>query len=299
MSAVPGWFERALAAPRESRTVDVAGCPIHYLLWPGPPRPAGADDGLTGVLLVHGGGAHAHWWAFIAPFLARDRRVAALDLSGMGDSGWRPEYSAALRADEMRAVIDAAGLGARPAVVGHSFGGYMTMKFGAVHGGSVAGAAIVDSPIRSPEERARSPRKRPRMGSIRIYESREAALRRFRLMPEQPCENGFLVDYIARHSVRETLEGWRWKFDPDAMGARRFGEPFHEYLQALRCPSALIFGERSALVSRETAAYMASLMGPRAPVVEIPDARHHVALDQPLAFVAALRALLEGWSRAP
>jgi pimeloyl-ACP methyl ester carboxylesterase len=49
----------------------------------------------------------------------------------------------------------------------------------------------------------------------------------------------------------------------------------------------------STLVSRETASYMSSLMGPRAPVVEMPEARHHVMLDQPLGFVAALRMLLD------
>jgi len=40
-----------------------------------------------------------------------------------------------------------------------------------------------------------------------------------------------------------------------------------------------------------------SLIGPRAPVVEAPEARHHVMLDQPLAFVAALRMLLDSWMR--
>ena len=38
-------------------------------------------------------------------------------------------------------------------------------------------------------------------------------------------------------------------------------------------------------------------MGPRAPVVEVPEARHHVMLDQPVAFVAALRMLLDSWAR--
>jgi len=57
------------------------------------------------------------------------------------------------------------------------------------------------------------------------------------------------------------------------------------------------FGEKSALVSRETASYMSSLMGPRAPVVEVPEARHHVMLDQPLGFIAALRMLLNSWMR--
>ena len=30
----------------------------------------------------------------------------------------------------------------------------------------------------------------------------------------------------------------------------------------------------------------------------MPEARHHVMLDQPLAFVAALRMLLDGWMRS-
>ena len=82
------------------------------------------------------------------------------------------------------------------------------------------------------------------------------------------------------------------------MGSRRFGEPVREYLRAVGCRAALIFGEKSALVSRETASYMSSLMGPRAPVVEVPEARHHVMLDQPLGFVAALRMLLDSWQGA-
>jgi hypothetical protein len=69
-----------------------------------------------------------------------------------------------------------------------------------------------------------------------------------------------------RHSLRRAEDGWVWKFDSEAMGARRFGEPVREYLQAVGCRAALIFGEKSALVSRETASYMSSLMGPRAPV---------------------------------
>ena len=107
----------------------------------------------------------------------------------------------------------------------------------------------------------------------------------------------FIVEFIGRHSLRRAEDGWVWKFDSEAMGSRRFGEPVREYLQAVGCRAALIFGEKSALVSRETASYMSSLMGPRAPVVEVPEARHHVMLDQPLAFIAALRMLLDGWMR--
>src|SRR5689334_7611632 len=120
----PDWFRWAISHPGQSRLVTVAGCPIHYLLWP---RQSGEPGG-RGLLFVHGGGAHSYWWSYIAPYFIRDFRVAAIDLSGMGDSGWRSEYSSDLRAQEIQAVIADARLGDRPFVVGHSFGGFMTMK---------------------------------------------------------------------------------------------------------------------------------------------------------------------------
>lgn len=293
-SPSPDWFGWALSRPLASAEVEVAGCPIHYLLWPS--DDVGADG--RGLLFIHGGGAHAQWWRFIAPFFSRDFRVAAMDLSGMGDSGRRREYSASLRAEEIRAVLEHAGLGVRPFVVGHSFGGYMTMRFGASYGEEIGGAVIVDSPIRTPEAQAAHVRRAPPMGHKRVYPDFESALARFRLRPEQTCENPFIVEFVGRHSLMRVDGGWSWKFDPSAMGARRFGEPFHEHLKALTCRAALIFGEKSALVSRRTAAYMSELMGPMAPIVEIPEAQHHVMLDQPLAFIAALRALLDAWRRA-
>ena len=293
-AAAPDWFRWAIALPKQSRRVEVAGCPIHYLFWP-KAQPTGADRGL---LFVHGGGAHANWWSFIAPYFTRDFPVAAIDLSGMGDSGRRQSYGAELRAQEMRAVIADAGLGPMPFVVGHSFGGFMTMKFASAFGAEIGGAVIVDSPIRTPEAEAARPLTPPKWTNKRIYESFEAGLARFRLMPPQSCDNDFIVEYIARHSLMPVEGGWTWKFDGAALGSRRFGEPFREYLQDVRCRAALIFGEKSALVSRATASYMSSLMGPLAPIVEVPEAQHHVMLDQPLAFVAALRMLLESWIRA-
>jgi len=41
--------------------------------------------------------------------------------------------------------------------------------------------------------------------------------------------------------------------------------------------------------------YMRDLLNRQVPFIEIPEARHHLMLDQPLAFVAALRTLLQEW----
>src|SRR5262249_62262600 len=112
----------------------------------------------------------------------RHYRVAAIDLSGMGDSGRRSNYGSEIRAAEMRAVIADAALGQRPFVVGHSFGGFMTMKFASTFGETLGGAVIVDSPIRSPEEEIQHPLTPPNWANKKIYPSFEACVARFRLM---------------------------------------------------------------------------------------------------------------------
>jgi len=54
----------------------------------------------------------------------------------------------------------------------------------------------------------------------------------------------------------------------------------------------------SAIVPPETGAYMYELLNRNAPLVEIPQAYHHLILDQPLAFIAALRALFADWEHS-
>ena len=305
--AAPDWFRRAIAYPAQSRLLEVAGCRIHYLAWFDPDADGAHQPARPGLLLIHGGGAHANWWRFIAPFFAASHRVCAIDLSGMGDSGARETYAPDTWTAEIDAVLRDAGLypegtdaaSPKPLVVGHSFGGFMAMKFGAESGHRLGGTVIVDSPVQDPAdtplpEPAASTRTAPR-----IYSNFATALSRFRLMPEQPCENAYIADFIARTSIRECDGGWTWKFDFKVMGSRRFGEPYRAELKALKGRAALIHGEKSAIVSPRTVAYMSTLMAPESPVIEIPESHHHVMLDQPLAFVATLRAILDTWSRAP
>lgn len=304
--AAPEWFHLAIAQPVQSRFLEVLGCRIHYLAWFNPDVDEEHEPVRPGLLLIHGGGAHANWWRFIAPFFAATHRVCAIDLSGMGDSGNRETYEPDTWVREIDAVLNHAGLfsggasviRAKPIIVGHSFGGFMAMKFGAELGQHLGGTVIVDSPVQDPgdtplPEPATSTRAGPP-----VYRDRATALSRFRLMPAQPCENTYLLNFIARTSIRECAGGWTWKFDFRVMGSRRFGEPYGAELKALKGPAALIHGEKSAIVSARTVSYMSDLMGPAAPVVEIPDAYHHVMLDQPLALVSALRAILDVWSRS-
>jgi pimeloyl-ACP methyl ester carboxylesterase len=288
MQAAPDWFLNAIATPYDDATVDVLDCPIHYLRWGDPSSP--------GLVLVHGGAAHAHWWSFIAPLLARQYHVVAVDLSGHGDSGRRDAYRNDTWAEEVLAVAEDAGMD-RPVLVGHSMGGFVSIMAAALHSDRLSGIVVVDSPVRRPDPESAEGVRGRAFRNPKTYPDAATAIEHFRLIPPQPCENRYVVDHVARHSLREVADGVTWKFDPDIF---RRNEPGvrHEFLSRVTTRVAVLHGEHSAIVTPDITDYMNELLGRTAPFVEIPDAYHHLILDQPLAFVAALRAILADWEHS-
>ncbi|HKU39257.1 MAG TPA: alpha/beta hydrolase [Polyangiales bacterium] len=288
--AAPTWFRGAIAHQPIENTIDVQGCPIHTLSW--------GDPKLPGLLLVHGGAAHAHWWSFLAPLLSQRYYVVAPDLSGHGDSGRRDAYPRRIWAEELMGVIRATGFNGRPIVVGHSMGGMVSIILASVYGAELAGAIIVDAPVRRPDPESDSGRRGTEFRNPKIYPDRATAKRHFRLVPAQPCDNPYILDYIAEHSLRDLSDGRvTWKFDP-AVFVRASSDLMSDYLASVRCRIALMRGERSVVVPPETSEYMFELLDRNAPFVDIPEAHHHLMLDQPLAFIAALRALLTDWEHS-
>jgi pimeloyl-ACP methyl ester carboxylesterase len=286
-AALPAWFTQAIAAPFERHSLVLPDCPINYLTWGNPEHPP--------LVLVHGGAAHAMWWSVHGPELARHYYVIAPDLSGHGDSGRRETYPMEAWADEVLAVSEQAAPGRLPVLVGHSMGGLVSIVAAALYGGErLAGAVIVDSPVRKPDPESAEGQAGKAFRSPKVYPDVATALTHFRLVPEQPCEHGFLLEHIARHSLRQVAQGWTWKFDPRVFLRFRKGE-LRDYLAGVRCRVALMRGEFSTIVPPETGEYMVELLNRNAPLVEIPQAHHHLILDQPLAFIAALRALLTDW----
>ncbi len=288
MSRPPSWFTGALANKPETRSVDVDGCAINYLTW--------GDPSLPCLIMVHGGAAHAHWWSFIAPQFTSSYYVVALDLSGHGDSGRRESYSMPTWAEEVMAVAADAGGQDRPIVIGHSMGGHVSIAVAALFGEKLAGAVILDAPVRRPDPESEEGERGRMFRNPKTYPDLETALEHFHLMPPQPCENDYVVDHIAHHSLHQVDAGWTWKFDPHIFV--RGPVATHDYLQRTTCRLALMHGQLSDLVTPEVQEYMEELTGRTAPMVEIPQAYHHLLLDQPLALVAALRAILADWEHS-
>ena len=288
ITEAPRWFRDAIATPYEDLTVEVAGCPIHYVRW--------GEAGRPGLVFVHGGAAHAHWWSFIAPQLTHQYQVVALDLSGHGDSWRREQYPREILADEIMAVADDAQLVGAPIVVGHSMGGFVCISAAARYGDRLAGAVILDSPVRRPDPEAEEGARGRAFRNPKVYPHIETALQHYRVVPEPTCAEPYILDHIGRHSLRRVEGGWTWKFDP--LVFRRFApRAIHEILPEVRCRVAL-FRAEFGLVTPDIGDYMVELLDRNAPVVEVPSAYHHLLLDQPLALITGLRAILSDWEHS-
>ncbi len=282
-SSIPDWFWQAVETEPETRSVEVDECDVAYRFYPSPGKP--------GMLLIHGMNAHSRWWDFIAPQLLDEYEIAAMDLTGMGDSDYRYEYDSDTFAAEIKAVLDHAGFDDQCIVVAHSFGGYMAVRAANLYPDRFGALVLVDSGIRHPDD---PPPDRPLMGGGRAktYPDRETALMRFRLQPPQPCENEYILEYIARNSLMPVEGGgWAWKFDEDLMTTMKDGERQPEDYENLKIPVGVIYGADSELFSRRTLDYMRELIPQDFPAVALADAQHHLFLDQPLGFIEALRAM--------
>lgn len=284
--SIPGWFWESVESEANTGSVEVQECDVCYRSWGNPQNP--------GVLLIHGMYAHSRWWDFIAPQLMQDYYLVAMDLTGMGDSDYRYKYSGATFVQEVLAVADASGLSNDAILVAHSFGGLIAVKTINTAAQRFAGLVLVDSGIRHPDE---PPLEYPLLNAAAsIYPDKDAAIARFRLQPPQDCKNDYLLKYIARQSLRPEDGGWTWKFDedlPDSLsGVERLADEYVFLGQIDGFKLSVIYGQQSKLFSPRSLEYMRELIAFDFPSLAIAEAQHHVFLDQPLDFVAALRKML-------
>jgi pimeloyl-ACP methyl ester carboxylesterase len=166
----------------------------------------------------------------------------------------------------------------------------VTLRLAALSGHPIEGAVLIDSAMIGPVAEKRAARERRFFGAAtRLYPSREAIISQFSPMPSQPVL-GYVADHVAATSIREVPGGWTWKWDPAIFARERVENP----LIRLDCRLALVHAEHGvASAERRDALY--DQLGRVASVIEVPGARHHIMLDQPLALVAVIRTLLSEW----
>ena len=270
----PEWARRALNAPVQVGVVEDGGVRIAYREWPG------AEPG---VLLLHGGSAHARWWDLVAPLMS-DRRVIAMDVSGHGNTGARDEYGLEHWVNEVAAVL-AARFDVPPLLVGHSLGGGIALAGAAAFGNRVLATVSIDSVFARPQDAPRMP-----IRPVRFTSTRDELMQRFRLIPENGVTPDWVLHYVGYHSIRWSSEGFRWKFDP-RIGAIEWPEAAFS-----RTPPTPIVYYRCelGLADEQSARALTEAFGEEhVRLRTLPAVGHNPMLDTPRELAAELRGLLD------
>ena len=269
------------------RSVTLQGRRYHYTEWGVATAPP--------VVMLHGITAHARTWDDEAQLLTARYRVLALDQRGHGDSDPAPDadYSDAALLGDLEAFVAALGLGPI-SIVALSLGGRVAINYAGHHRTAVERMVIVDI---GPEI---APAGRARVGQLMAmaperFETIDEVIAHMRV--NAPLYTEALLRQRAAHAVRPLPGGgFTWKYDRALRDAIRHGrlrmpaDLWSEW-RAIACPTLLVRGALSDVLSEETAKRMAEEL-PSARLVVVPGAGHTVPGDQPALFQSLLREFL-------
>ncbi|MFC0601328.1 alpha/beta fold hydrolase [Streptomyces palmae] len=127
----------------EIHIVQANGVRLAYRTWGAPDAPP--------LLLLHCLGADGSDWAGIAPALATDHRVYALDLRGHGGSSRSDEYPLEQQWEDVAAFLTALGLD-RVTLIGHSYGAVVGYLFAQRYPHRIRRLVIEDAPALLPQD---------------------------------------------------------------------------------------------------------------------------------------------------
>ena len=250
------------------------GVKLHCLEWK-----ACADE--APVVFLHGGGAHAHWWAHLIDGLAYRGPRFALDFRGHGDSDFPEEREVGAFNVDLEAMLD--WLGREDVhLIGHSMGAAVAFDH-ASRFEATRSVVLIDMARGS--QRGSGRRARLALALRRTYATRQEAVERFRFLPESSHADEALRLAIARQSIRqEPDERFGYKFDPAWFGlpSRPRPDPAN-----VACPVLLVRGGDSLLLSQDAAEALVAAL-PHGSLAVVPDAGHQVAVDQPERLLEAI-----------
>ena len=269
-----------LAMP-ERRSVHVNGLRINYLDW--------GNEQAPPMVCVHGytGSADA-FNAFARHF--RDRyHVIAPDVRGHGDSEWSKDaaYQYADQVSDLAGFVDALGL-QQFTLVGTSMGGIISMAYATERGDRLERLVINDI---GPDAEAGSARITQNVGARpEDFASIEEAVA-FRLSMSKNLHSRTESDQreLAAGILKEGPNGrMQWKLDPRYVTDRvTKGAPARPalwpVLEALQCPTLVVWGTASDVLSEAQAKRMVSAL-PKGELLPVADAEHAPGLVEPDAL---------------
>jgi pimeloyl-ACP methyl ester carboxylesterase len=256
----------------------------------------GADDNPNVVVCVHGVGRNGRDFDVLGEALAPTHRVLAIDMPGRGQSEWLRDpmnYVFPVYLGTLAALVAASGAD-EVAWVGTSMGALLGIVVAAQPGTPVRRLVVNDAgPVIEASGLARIAQYFGTDPSFATYDELERYIRTI------AASFGALTDaqwaHIARMNARQRADGtWGLGYDPAiAVPFRAQPAPVNLWplWDAIRCPTLVLRGEHSDLLSHETAQEMAA-RGPHARVVEVAGVGHAptlLAQDQVGVVVDFLR----------
>ena len=265
-----------MAKPKD-RYLKINGLTIHCLDW--------GNTGAPIMLILHGVTRFAHAMDGIARFFADRFQVLAYDLRGHGTSDWDPKghYGLDTHRSDLQSVVDLLNL-ENIVLLGHSLGGSIAMSYLYYNPRNVAKAAVIEDvgphiekTIRSSSsiqaELERTPKMFPSWEHAAAYwkkirpELSKPALERRLKSSMQASENGVIT--------------WVWDISGllnHMKNGPKGTDDRWDYVKAITCPTLVVRGSESEILSQEVAARMSN-ENPHISWVEIPKAGHAVHTD--------------------
>jgi pimeloyl-ACP methyl ester carboxylesterase len=264
------------------------------------------------MLLLHGYSNEAHIWDDFIPHVAPHYRVLALDLRGHGNSDWHSEgaYDYENHVDDIEAIAETLGI-ERLVVVGHSLGGRIAMLYAGRNLEKIAGLVIVDSaPELDPRGTTRismeaAENHDPSFGSVAEYEQELVRL--------YPAATPPSIRRMALHGCRQREEDGRWILKMDTAFRRAVGggdpaldseeiekrhaqsrESMWEALGKVSCPTLVVRGAASDILSADVADRMADEVLAQGELAVVAQAGHSVMTDNPEGFNSAVSKFVLG-----
>lgn len=231
------------------------------------------------LLCVHGLTRNGRDFDFLAQAMAQHYRVVCPDVVGRGRSEWLPvkdDYAIPLYASDMITLIARLGVDSVD-WLGTSMGGLIGMMVASLPGHPIRRLVLNDvGPALTAESLARIGQY---VGSDPFFPDISAAEAYVRAVS---APFGLLTDrqwrHLTEYAIKPAEGGFRFRYDPG------MAEPFRKLPQgeemslwpmydAIACPTLVLRGAQSDLLTRHTVAEM-SRRGPKASTVEIAGVGH-------------------------
>ncbi len=239
------------------REVSVAGLPVRYEV-------AGEGDP---VVLVHGLSGSTRWWARNVPDLTEHYRVYLVNLPGFGAlrrSG--PRFVLAEATSWLLAWMEAVGLRSAH-LVGHSMGGYLSLRLAARRPEAVGRLVLVD-PAGMPSHRTMLGHLGPLLLSARYGKPS--------FLPVLVRDALHAGPFTLLRTARDLL-----------------AEDVRDDLRRVEAPTLLVWGKRDPLIPPSIGDVMRAEI-PDSRLLVIERAGHNPMFDRPEDFNGALLAFLAG-----